>query len=79
MKNETFDEMAREVMRKIQRHDQHALGVIRAALRKAYALGEKDAEQSVQLTGGTLPDLQALFTPEVLSGLQADSTPPTSN
>lgn len=51
MKNETFDEMAREVMRKIQRHDQHALGVIRAALRKAYALGEQDAEQSVQLTG----------------------------
>lgn len=77
MKNETFDEMAREVMRKIQRHDQHALGVIRAALRKAYALGEKDAEQCLHLTGGIQPDLQALLTPEVLSGLEADTTPPT--
>ncbi len=35
------------------------------------------AQQSVQLTGGTLPDLQALFDPEVLSGLEAESTPPT--
>ena len=37
------------------------------------------AQQSVQLTGGTLPDFQALFDPEVLSGLEAESTPPTSN
>lgn len=37
------------------------------------------AEQSVQLTGGTLPDFQALFDPEVLSGLEADSTPLTAN
>ncbi len=37
------------------------------------------AQHSVQLTGGTLPDLQALFDPEVLSGLKADITPPTSN
>lgn len=36
------------------------------------------AEQSVHLTGGTLPDLQALSQPEDLSGLEADSTPPTS-
>jgi len=36
-------------------------------------------QQSVQLTGGTLPDLQALSQPEVLSGLEADTTPPTSN
>ena len=37
------------------------------------------AQQSVQLTGGTLSDLQALFNPEILSGLKADITPPTSN
>lgn len=37
------------------------------------------AQQSVQLTGGTLPDLRTLFDPEVLSGLEADTTPPTSN
>lgn len=37
------------------------------------------AQQSVQLTGGTLPDLQALFDHEILSGLEADTTPPTSN
>ena len=49
--NETFDDMAKEVMRKIQRSDKHAFMVIRAALRKAYAEGEKDAQQSVHLTG----------------------------
>ena len=37
------------------------------------------AQQGVHLTGGILPDLQALFDPEVLSGLKADITPPTSN
>lgn len=37
------------------------------------------SQQSVQLTGGTLPDFQALFDREVLSGLEADTTPPTSN
>ena len=37
------------------------------------------AQQSVQLTGGTLPDFQADSTPEDLSGLEADTTPPTSN
>jgi len=37
------------------------------------------AQQSVHPTGGTLPDFRALFDPEVLSGLEAESTPPTSN
>lgn len=49
--NETFDDMAKEVMRKIQRSDKHAFMVIRAALRKAYAEGDKDAQHSVQPTG----------------------------
>ncbi len=36
-------------------------------------------QQSVQLTGGTLCGLEALSQPEDLSGLEAESTPPTSN
>ena len=34
-------------------------------------------EQGLHLTGGTLPDLQELSTPHHLSGLEADSIPPT--
>lgn len=37
------------------------------------------AQQSVQLTGGTLPDFQALFDPEVLSIEEADTTPALRN
>lgn len=44
-----------------------------------YHLKQNAAQQSVQLTGGILPDLQALPTPQHLSGLKAASTPPTSN
>ena len=79
MKNETFDEMAREVMRKIQRHDQHALGVIRAALRKAYALGEQDAEQCVQLTGGDSAAKIDFSTIDRILANEQGSTPPASN
>jgi len=34
------------------------------------------AEQDLHLTGGILPDLQALSTPQHLSNLKADSIPP---
>jgi len=44
-----------------------------------YHLKRNAAQPRVQLTGGILPDLQALSTPQHLSGLKADSTPPTSN
>lgn len=47
---------------------------------KEYAWHKEHAAQPrVQLTGGILPDLQALSTPQHLSGLKAASTPPTSN
>ena len=42
----------------------------------AYAV--KSAQQRLHLTGGSLPDLQALSTPQHVSGLKADSVPPTS-
>lgn len=46
---------------------------------KARALRMRNAaEQSVHLTGGSLRGLQALSTPQHLSGLKADSIPPTS-
>lgn len=44
-----------------------------------WLIGKLSAQQGVQLTGGTLPDLQVDTTPEDLSGLKADSIPPTSN
>lgn len=47
--------------------------------RELWLAVKEHAEQSVQLTGGTLPDLRALSQPEDLSGLEADTTPPTSN
>lgn len=37
------------------------------------------AQQGVKLTSETLRDFLALFDPEDLSGLEADSTPPTSH
>lgn len=58
----------------------HSASQLEAVDRELLALFNKHAaQQSVQLTGGILPDLQALFDPEVLSGLKADITPPTSN
>jgi len=47
--------------------------------RYVLSLENEAAQQGVQLTGGTLRDFQAIFCPEVLSGLEADTTPPTSN
>ena len=43
------------------------------------AAKEIAAQQSVQLTGGSLRDLQAESTPQHLSGLKADTNPPASS
>jgi len=67
-----------EAFEKLLREDGH---LVRTDI-FAFRLGWREcqaAQQSVQLTGGIQRIFQADSTPEVLSGLEADTTPPTSN
>ena len=73
-----MDKKMYDTWQRLLREDGHLRGTDFFAFRLGW-LECKAAQQSVQLTGGTLPDFQADTTPEVLSGLEADTTPPTSN